>query len=460
MRNVRTLLCCALLLSVMPLPAATFTTNGPSTTNNDDSCDIAVLPAATLLLPYFEVDLGVAGGQTTIFTVTNVTNLPQAASVTLWTDRGYPVITFPIYLTGYDVQSINIYDVIRRGQLAPDAGTGSDVSPVGELSGDTVNQVDNDNPQLNEATCVRLPVLLPNIYVQRMQQAFTTGKVPQLGTIPACNNVGGTHQNAVGYATIDVVGACTASTPIDLRYFSDDIRYDNVLVGDYLQIDGTNDFAQGSPLVHLRAVPEGGSGSARRNTNLRRTFYSHLQPANTRTSDARQPLPSTFAARWIDGGSGDFRTFFKIWREVDTAAGATCEQYTANAAMPIAEVVRFDEEENPEASYGDVLIPSPVPSEPSLPAASLLSVANETVIPLNTGSDVGGWIYFNLHNERPGNIASQNWVVVSMRSEDRFSVDMDALSLGNGCSPVTAVSNANIKNNPAPAIGPAANVTP
>ena len=29
---------------------------GPTTTNNDDSCDIMVAPAATLLLPYFEVE--------------------------------------------------------------------------------------------------------------------------------------------------------------------------------------------------------------------------------------------------------------------------------------------------------------------------------------------------------------------------------------------------------------------
>jgi hypothetical protein len=30
---------------------ATFDEGGPSTTNNDDSCDISVAPAATLLLP-------------------------------------------------------------------------------------------------------------------------------------------------------------------------------------------------------------------------------------------------------------------------------------------------------------------------------------------------------------------------------------------------------------------------
>src|SRR5688572_25927092 len=134
---------------------ATFATGGPTTTNNDDSCDIGVTPAATLLLPYFEVDIDSAAGtgETTLFTITNVSQLPQVAHVTLWTDWSYPVIDFNIYLTGYDVQSINLFDVIARGRLAPDNGTGSGVSPVGELSGDPVDDINNDNPVLNEDSC-------------------------------------------------------------------------------------------------------------------------------------------------------------------------------------------------------------------------------------------------------------------------------------------------------------------
>ena len=43
-------------------PNATFAAGSPSTTNNSDSCDIGVTPAATLLLPYFEVDTAAAAG--------------------------------------------------------------------------------------------------------------------------------------------------------------------------------------------------------------------------------------------------------------------------------------------------------------------------------------------------------------------------------------------------------------
>ena len=64
-------------------------------------------------------------------------------------------------------------------------------------------------------------------------------------------------------------------------------------------------------------------------------------------------------------------------------------------------------------------------------------------------------MYFNLNNNsvagtysvaRPGFFPpgvtrpSQNWVIVSMFAEGRFSVDFDAAWLGNGCSSATALS--------------------
>src|SRR5437764_8802337 len=102
---------------VSPAPNATFAGGapgvpiGPTTTNNDDSCDIGVAPAATLLLPYFEVDV-TNRTQTTLFTITNVSRYPQIAHVTLWTDFSFPVLDFNIFLTGYDVQRISMQQVL------------------------------------------------------------------------------------------------------------------------------------------------------------------------------------------------------------------------------------------------------------------------------------------------------------------------------------------------------------
>src|SRR5438067_325657 len=101
--------------------------------DNDASCDIKVGPAATLLLPYFEVDLQTAGAQTTLFTITNVSRYSQIAHVTLWTDWGFPVLTFNIFLVGYDVQSINVRDILVSGIVASPVGTGPTTvkSPLG-----------------------------------------------------------------------------------------------------------------------------------------------------------------------------------------------------------------------------------------------------------------------------------------------------------------------------------------
>ena len=451
-----------LALLAVAAQAAVFKTGGPSTTNNDDTCDIAFMPAATLLLPYFEVDLADRNGQTTVFTVTNVVDDPQVARVTLWTEYAYPVMTFNIFLTGYDVQSINLFDVIAAGRIAPDEGTGFRLSNVGELSGDFVNDITWDNPLVDEASCVDLPVQLPAAYVTRMQQAFTTGRLPAMGNLPACNFVGGPHANAVGYATIDVVGFCTATLPTEPAYFQDDIRFDNVLIGDYQQIDRREEYAQGNPMVHIRAIPEGhlpqDRDDGRFDVNFPRTFYDRYVPAGSRR-DARQPLPSLFAVRWIDGGPSGYTTALKIWREGSTKPATICSSYPLQGGnLGITEQVRFDEEENPETLAPDVVV-TPIRYPPVLPSTSRTFIDDEDKFAPNTQGAVSGWLYLNLDsvNAVGSPPASQNWVVVSMFAENRFGVDLDAAVLGNGCTPETDQSEAVGGINP---IGPAPNYNP
>src|SRR5438105_1162117 len=198
--------------NLMPTPNATFSpgvggaASGPSTTNNDDTCDISVAPAATLLLPYFEVDFksSAATARTTLFTITNVSYIPQIAHVVVWTDWSFPALDFNIFLTGYDVQPINLYDIFARGII----GDYGEIQP---------------NPAL---------------------------------------------VNAAG----------------------------------------------GAPMVHIRAIPEGGpvgtlSAAGVIPTNLPFTFYDRytVNAAGVdRRIDRRQPLPALFAARYISGGTGSF----------------------------------------------------------------------------------------------------------------------------------------------------------
>jgi hypothetical protein len=271
------------------------------------------------------------------------------------------------------------------------------------------------------------------------------------------------HRRAVGYATIDVVGACTPSIPTDEAYFKDEIRFDNVLIGDYQQSNTAQQHAQGNPLVHIRAIPEGGTPatrarqSTRYQVNFNRTFYDRYQRTN-RKADARQPLPSLFAARWVSGGPAKFRTDLKIWRELKTTATTTCREYRTHGQAVGTEQVRFDEAENMESVTSEVFV-TPIVPPPVFPATSRLDIDAQDQFAPNTMGAVGGWIYMNMDSRNePGNPpASQNWIVVSMGAQGIYSLDFDAAALGNGCTPETDESEAVGGVTP---LGPAPNFNP
>jgi len=103
---------------------------GLASTAYANVCAIDVVPAATLLFPFVEYDYeaGLAGntGATTLFAITNVSNVAQIVHVTLWTDYSIAILDFNIIMTGYDVQTINIRDILRDGML-PYEGTGTNL---------------------------------------------------------------------------------------------------------------------------------------------------------------------------------------------------------------------------------------------------------------------------------------------------------------------------------------------
>jgi hypothetical protein len=452
--------------------------------DNDATCDIKVGPAATLLLPYFEVDLDKAGEQTTLFTITNVSRYSQIAHVTLWTDWSFPLLTFNIFLTGYDVQSINMKDILVSGVVASAVGTGPTTvkSPLGALTSAANGGPGYANPNFKAVIeCDALPGVLSQTLLTAVRNALTFG-VYNPGASAACPNiVGGSHANAIGYATIDVVGSCTTRSPSDPLYYTTDLLFDNVLIGDYQQIGPypqQTSFAAfdagGNPMVHIRAVPEGGAAGSSVATELPYTFYDRYTPDNNRIQDRRQPLPSTFAARFIQGGTAAFATNYTVWREGFTK-GACSASLALNGALPAMDVVRFDEHDNPTLRPPCLAL-CPGPLVTVLAATSSSSTANGNY-PAIFSADVGGWMYLNLNNggstsysittrsvvgdvpriltgagstsaltprdsQTVGPRPSQNWVTITMFGSlgtKRLVAEFDAASLGNGCSPAALV---------------------
>jgi hypothetical protein len=395
-----------------------------STVENSLSCDISLTPAATLLLPYFDVAIeqSVDSAANTIFTVVNTSRLPQIARVTIWTDQGFPAIWFNVFLTGYGVQSISLYDVLARGVL-PQASNG--------LTPGSRSAANAANPHfVNTDSCSGTGGQLDATSLAAVRAMMTTGERQGSSCI-----VGSSHANASGYLTIDLVNSCSSISPLEPAYYSTVLLFDNVLTGDYERIapeKETGNFAGGSPLVHIKAVPEGGTATTY-STDLPYTFYDRFTSLNSRRVDRRQPLPSAFAARFIQGGTGDFFTDFMIWREGTSSMTKGCP--TANAALPVAAAVRFDENENPTASAA---------TSSSFPVAASVSTRS-TVFPPLSGVSLSGWMLLNLDTRSllaaNGNVRpSQNWVVVHLAAEGRYGVDYDATALANGCG-VTQAGN-------------------
>jgi hypothetical protein len=108
-------------------------------------CTIDDVPAATLLLPYFEVDLNNPNGINTLFSINNASASAVLAHVVLWSDLSVPTFDFNIYLTGYDVQTVSIRDIFN--------GTVPRTASAGQDPGDTISPKGTFSQDINFASC-------------------------------------------------------------------------------------------------------------------------------------------------------------------------------------------------------------------------------------------------------------------------------------------------------------------
>src|SRR5688572_20946649 len=138
---MRKLCLCLALMSLLGLGGQAFAVIGTI----DD------VPAATLLLPYFELDLANQNGVNTLFSINNASDTAVLAHVTIWSDQSVPVLDFDVYLTGYDVQTISLRDILQNGNLPRTASAGQDTA------GDTISPQGPVSDDINFASCSVLP---------------------------------------------------------------------------------------------------------------------------------------------------------------------------------------------------------------------------------------------------------------------------------------------------------------
>jgi hypothetical protein len=390
---------------------------------------IAVEPASTLLLPYFEVALpkkpnGKQKGVNTFFTINNAEATAILTHVTIWSDLSVPVLNFDVYLTGYDSQTIDLFEVIH-GRLPQTASAGQDqgaveISPQGFASQD-----------INFASCTGTlpPADLPAGSVEHLRAALTGQPSALFGNDCLGRDYQEKKPIARGYVTVDVVNACSSLFPTTPGYLGIFTTDQNYMFGEWYIVDKKGVY--GDNLVAVRSdATEFVPGDY--------TFYSRL--VNDTAVDHRQPLATSWAGRFANDPKDPMfpgGTEVIAWRDVKVVQNAfDCAAPPPFFPLVQEQIVAFDDEEQVEGL--EIPAVPPLPPEVIVPfpgAAQKIAVGDEQ-LPVTFPR---GFLVMNLNTVVAGQTtnvgdpaASQNFVtMVHANRKHRMAVRGTALDDAN-----------------------------
>ncbi|HVR99313.1 MAG TPA: hypothetical protein VMW27_22015 [Thermoanaerobaculia bacterium] len=382
-------------------------------------CRAADQPAATLLIPYFEVDLDDPTGITTVISVNNGAPRPVVARATLWTDWGVPTLAFDIYLTGYDAQTLNVRELLR-GELPV---TGADVSNNGPLSKPAEVFPGCSGAVLAQSAWARPRSAFKASERNQLRAAHTGKAIP--GTRPArCAGSGQAGASvATGYITIDAVNRCTpmsimtrVNTPAGEGYFAAGgtgiASNSNVLFGDALYVIPRTSSAESQSAVHVVADADAFSAG-------HYTFYGRYVGFDGR--DGRAPLSSLYYSRYTQGSPLIGTTEMIVWRDTREAVpeGAECGKTPRWSPMGEMQLVAFDDEENP----------SVVARSNAFPTAAQRVKVGSTALPI---SETSGWMMVDLWHANEEH--AQGWVSTVTTANGRLITGHQAVRADDLCN--------------------------
>ncbi|MEO6324110.1 MAG: Ig-like domain-containing protein [Thermoanaerobaculia bacterium] len=391
-------------------------------------CTVDNVPAATLLLPYFEVDLANPNGADTTFTINNASATAVLAHVTLWTDLGVPTQTFDIYLTGYDVEKVDLRLLFAAGVTPRTASAGQDpaekISPHGPVSQD-----------INFASCNgRLPLPpLTAAEVAHIRAAHTGAASPTFGG--NCSGLAVGDNIARGYVTIDSVNACNPFLPDDPLYVPY-ITFQNVFFGNFEYVNRTLTTTYAGALVGVEASFSNPEVSV----PGQYTFYGRYN--NYTATDRREPLATQWQTRILSNAAFGQNTDLIVWRDPGVASTPfACGGNPSWYPLPLENLVLFDEQEFP-------VVPAPATSNlfaaaaQRIPASSLGSpyasgyVRATLSLPAGTGSV----------NPPEDVRARQSYVFAVTSSNGKYGIGLNGFALDTACAVLSHDANQPIVN--------------
>ncbi len=433
----------------------------PASPGMAEMCTLDPVPAATLLLPHFEVDLDAApgAGVNTVFTIHNALPEPAIAHVTFWTDWSQPTLNFDIFLTGYDQQTVDLYDIFVGGNIpvtADEQGDqGQDGGRVADPTSSCDGTVDSCSPHGSHPSWdgsftgngAPFSVDCIDTFPFFVNPLLSTSRRAELQARHSGQPIGGScfgadHGDGIarGYVTVDNADTCSLIFPSDPSFFSDGVTPGiasnaNQLWGDWYFVDPGNVWTLPiDPLVHVEADAAFDASS----TATGQTFYGRYTRGEGGI-DHREPLGSAWAFSYRDAGPGQV-TDLIVWRDStaddqDYGDGYPCGTGPGSGPdwQPLdqARVVCFDQTEGAvETCFGASCFP--------LESQRLELGSGDFDVPF-----AAGWCYLDL--DIPGNVISrvaeppvppnvtQSWVGATVRGGGMVAGGLSAVALASAC---------------------------
>jgi hypothetical protein len=433
-------------------------------------CSFDPVPAASLLYPYVVYDYSGTTDTNSLLAITNTSSVAQIVHVTLWSDYSFPVLDFNIVLSGYDMETINIRDILKFGRL-PVTGTSGSLIVNGPAPGEDgpVNGAWLDNilpdSESTNALLVRCPPSSPaypgnyevgldssdlNILefyftaaqASRKMHSDCLGQNYNLSPRPSWWELRDLDDPTWIYATADVVWECNRLFPDQPAYWTSQAMYDNVLIGDVFWVDDVANFSEAGNAVHLQADQQLAEVVTLDSLTNPITFYYRYTTRNLVTSDYREPLPTAWALRYVGVGESDMDTHIRAWKS--STFSATIEDlsipdgflgtYYAMDCLAYTYWAWDEDEAVATVSETPWSIPGTVDVFPNLlPLETQEVLADEFNTP---GAD--GWFLFVWPNSNWDGLTSQTvadwyqtWMGVRYSAFGKFSAYMDGSIMAN-----------------------------
>lgn len=352
-------------------------------------CVIDAVPAATILVPYFEVNfknIGKSKFERTRVTLINTDAAPTLAHVILWTDLSAPTFNFDIFLTGFDVQEFDVDRLFTDGilpiQEIPD-NTGFDSSECTSCSGGScTNFSPSDDFTLTD---------LRNAH-RGQPVGFHDGQCQ--GRRIGSGNV------ARGYITIDNANSCTRLFPGDSGYFENG---GNGIANNNNTLKATittysSKFLREVPAIHIEAGTSSGLS-----TDGNFTFYGRYVDFDA--SDNREC--GGYAWSFPFKRKSKFKTKAVVWRDSGESQGPfDCSEEPSWFPLDTVQIVAFDDQEDVVELGG-----FPFPAE-----TQLVDIGKS---PVNTSPFNTGWIFTSLADNSGDSTVGHGYVNVRQRYKSR-----------------------------------------